>query len=47
MLSVPLRQVHKLQVSENKKLRELFGHTKDEVRFSGYYVMRVNRLLAG
>jgi hypothetical protein len=47
ILSVPVRQVHRLQVPENKKLRKIFGHAQDEVRVSGYYVKRVNRLLAG
>ena len=46
-MSDPLRQVHTLQVAENKKLRKIFRHKKDEVRVSEYYVMRVNRLLVG
>jgi hypothetical protein len=47
ILSVSVRQVHTQQVPENKKLRKTFGHAQDEVRVSGYYVKRVNRLLAG
>jgi hypothetical protein len=47
ILSVPVRQVHMLQVPENKKLRKVFVHTKDEVRVSGYYGMRVAILRTG
>jgi hypothetical protein len=39
--SLPIRKVLKLQVSENKKLRRVFGTATDEVRIFGYYVTRV------